>query len=90
MSRTIVTAGDLPAGGRRPEAGVNIPADTYVDKLLKMIPADIVAVWISLRGILAAAQNAPAWLSWFVFIGLLVQPFQGEFFASNRSLAVET
>lgn len=47
-------------------------SDTYFEKLLKAVPADIVAAYITIQGILAEHNNQPLWLSWAVFFALLV------------------
>ncbi len=70
MNRSIQGPGEFYAGGR-PASGAP-RADEYVDKLIKLIPAEVVALWISLRSILAATHNVPAWLPWAVFGILLV------------------
>ncbi|MBI5256001.1 MAG: hypothetical protein HY855_05845 [Burkholderiales bacterium] len=75
MNRTIIgpndlLSADLHAGGGRP-APRAARVDGYVDKLLKLVPAEVVALWVSLRGILAAAQQVPAWLPWAAFVVLL-------------------
>jgi hypothetical protein len=46
--------------------------DTYAEKLLKYIPADIVAAFIAIDGVLKQGGNDPHWLNWAVFGGLLV------------------
>ena len=53
------------------------PTDSYGEKLLRYIPADIVAAWVALTGILAqAAADVPVWLSWAVLGALLaLTPF---------------
>ena len=55
-------------------AGSNIKLDTYRDKLLKLIPAEIVAAFLALKGVLDAAQNVEgiAIIQWIVFGGLLI------------------
>ena len=40
--------------------------------MLKLIPAEIVAIWVTLRGIFAAAQTAPVCLQWAAFLALVV------------------
>jgi len=35
------------------------PLDSYYDRLLKYIPADVVAGWIAVKGILASVQGNP-------------------------------
>lgn len=46
-------------------------SDTYFEKLLKAVPADIVAAYITIQGILAEHKNQPLWLSWAVFLSFL-------------------
>lgn len=49
------------------------PTDSYFQRLVTYIPADIIAAWVALSGILSqAGTNTPQWLSWAVFIGLLL------------------
>lgn len=44
--------------------------DSYFEKLIKYIPADIVAAWLAIDGVLKDQSN-PLWLVWAVF-GILV------------------
>jgi hypothetical protein len=48
--------------------------DGYKEKLLKLIPAEIVAAFMALKGLMDAAQQVPGiWtVQWIVFAGLLV------------------
>ena len=46
--------------------------DSYFEKLVKYIPADIVAAFVALDGILKQGGNDPLWLSWAVFAALTV------------------
>jgi hypothetical protein len=49
------------------------PGGSYGEKLLKYIPADIVAGWVALSGILVqSASSVPWWLGWAVFGALLL------------------
>jgi hypothetical protein len=64
MSRRVVTTSLQAAGGA--------PPDTYFDKVVKYIPADIVAAWLAATGAIAEASDAPAKaLLWAVFGFLL-------------------
>ncbi len=45
--------------------------DSYFEKLVKYIPADIVAGYVAISGILTEHNNQPLWLSWGVFGVLL-------------------
>jgi hypothetical protein len=60
----------------RGEGGVDL--DPYKERLLKLIPAETVAVYVSLQGVLLSALAAPekaarldAWL-WTIFVSVLV------------------
>jgi hypothetical protein len=48
--------------------------DSYKDKLLKLIPAEIVAAFLTLKGVFDAAQGVAGIevVQWIVFCGLLV------------------
>ena len=45
--------------------------DDYLTKVVKYIPAEIVAVFVTLDGVLKADATVPAFLYWLVFIALL-------------------
>ena len=45
--------------------------DSYFEKLIKYIPADIVAAYVTIAGILSEHNNDPLWLTWAVFGCLL-------------------
>jgi hypothetical protein len=47
------------------------PTDSYFEKLVKYIPADIVAGYVAISGILTEHNNQPLWLTWSVFGVLL-------------------
>ena len=67
MNRRVKTL-QLQAAG-----GVQAP-DTYFDKVIKYIPADIVAAWITVNGMVKAATGVPAnTIMWIAFvIGLMI------------------
>ncbi len=48
------------------------PTDSYFEKLIKYIPADIVAAWLAIDGILKDQTTNPLWLVWSVFAFLTV------------------
>jgi hypothetical protein len=51
--------------------------DTYFDRVVKYIPADIIAAWTTATGLIASATNVPSkLLSWIVFsVGLILTPW---------------
>ena len=65
MNRRIITQQFNATGG-----GVEI--DTYKDRLFKYIPADVVAAWTAVTGLIAGATISPGifWVLFFVFIVL--------------------
>ncbi len=46
--------------------------DSYFEKVIKYIPADIVAAWLAIDGILKDQTSNPLWLVWSVFAFLTV------------------
>lgn len=75
MSRTVITQKDLPdvfKGGGVPRPAQTLRPDNYVEGLLKLIPAEIVAVWITIRSVMGSAHNLPSWLPWFAFAILII------------------
>lgn len=69
MSRRIVSK-QLRAMG----AGRDL--DTYFDRVVKYIPADIVGAWVAVTGLIAAATDVPtATILWIAFIsGVVLTP----------------
>ena len=63
MSRRIQTAQLQAAGPGAPSI------DTYFDKVVKYIPADIVAAWVAVTGLIKSAGGVnPATVLWICFI----------------------
>ena len=44
----------------------------YSKRLLKNIPSEIVGAYIAINGMLASNPQNPNWLSWIIFISLLI------------------
>lgn len=60
MSRRIVTTQHQNVGGS---------VDTYFDKVIKYIPADIVGAWVAVTGLISSDTGAPQpLLLWVAFI----------------------
>jgi hypothetical protein len=56
--------------------GANAEVDTYVDRIVKYIPSDIVAAWIALTGLIAGAADIPAAKTlWIVFAVMVAITF---------------
>jgi drug/metabolite transporter (DMT)-like permease len=63
MNRRVITPGyfnSTAAGSNMTATGtVQVPPlDTYYDRLIKYIPADVVAGWITVKGIISSASDA--------------------------------
>jgi hypothetical protein len=77
MCSSSAKPGDFKAGGPaiasagKSQTESPRQADAYVDKLLKLIPSEVVALWVTLRSTLTAADTAPGWLQWVAFLALL-------------------
>ena len=72
MARSIVYQSEMVAGTEKSAARSGV-ADQYKDKLLKLIPAEIVAAYLTLKSLLDSAGDANTTvLQWVVFGGLLV------------------
>jgi len=80
MSRTVVTPRDISNAQKSQstfhlgEDIATLPArpDYYTDTLLKLVPAEVVAVWVTIKGIVASASQVPAWLPWIISALMLV------------------
>lgn len=64
MSRRVTKVERLGAGGA--------VGDTYFDRVLKYIPADIVGAWVAITGAIAGAATPETTALWIVFLALLV------------------
>jgi len=60
----------IPSAVQFQAAGGPAPAlDTYISRLVKYIPAEIVAAYLLVRGFIP--PDAPRWIWWIVFAGLM-------------------
>jgi hypothetical protein len=82
MGREIVTTVDVArmgkqtqamgAGAGAPAAAPGVEQDKYKDKLLKYIPADVVAIYLTLRALVdAVSQPAPIQVIYWVIFGIM-------------------
>lgn len=77
MNRRVSTTSYQAAGGP--------PADTYFDKVVKYIPADIVGAWVAVTGLITGAQNVPSTtLLWIVFVVGVVLTAAWTWFQTNQ------
>jgi hypothetical protein len=51
--------------------GGGAAGDTYFDKILKYIPADIVGAWVAITGVIAGASQPKPAVLWVVFLIML-------------------
>ena len=57
-----IISGELQA------AGAPVTLDTYFDRIIKYIPADIVGAWVAITGLIAGATGVPsAKVLWVMF-----------------------
>lgn len=62
--------------GQLQAAGTPVPLDTYVDRIIKYIPADIVAAWIAITGLIAGATGVPKpTVLWVMFAIMTIAAF---------------
>ena len=73
MSRCVVSnkdvAGQAPVA-RKGALGAETPApaaDDYKDRLLKYIPAEVIALYITLTTMVESIPDTPGWLPWAIF-----------------------
>ena len=62
LKKTLIAEGGVP----------QLQIDDYTTKLIKYIPADIVAAFVVLDGILRSAAQVPTEVYWIVFFVLLI------------------
>lgn len=84
MSRQVVTSRDIaaagagPPGGPAPLADMGGPmvapapvSDNYTGRLVKYIPSEVIAVYLTMTGILATQEAPPVGLSVGIFLLML-------------------
>lgn len=70
MPRSVISAADLRDASAEPgalTAGTKAPADDYKDRLLKYIPAEVIALYVTLTSVVEAIPDTPRWLPWAIF-----------------------
>ncbi|MBB3348347.1 hypothetical protein [Sphingomonas sp. BK069] len=75
MSRQIVSKEDIAKATTMGPGAKPVKApDTYVERLVKYIPPDVIAAYVTIEGMIAAAENSrdKAPLSWAVFVIILI------------------
>ena len=80
MSREIITKKDIEraqyreatSGSLASAPSASSDADDYSTRLLKYVPAEVIAVYLTLEGIIRATGTPQAGLFWGVFIILLI------------------
>jgi len=71
--RRVITESDVDTFASK--AGVDEPTptvDDYSSKLMKYIPAETVAGFVTLNGLLSAVPSVPLAFSWFIFMALVL------------------
>src|SRR2546427_5941942 len=67
MSRRVRA---LPPGAPAAAGAQPVEIDTYFDKVLKYIPADIVGAWVAVTGLIASARDIPRQTTLWVAFGI--------------------
>ncbi|NLO41372.1 MAG: hypothetical protein GX115_18145 [Ruminiclostridium sp.] len=62
----------IPKNGAEQPVETQLVADDYKMKVIKYIPTEIIAAYVTLEGIINASNQAPAGAYWMVFVILLV------------------
>ncbi|HEV2669474.1 MAG TPA: hypothetical protein VGU74_00115 [Gemmatimonadales bacterium] len=57
-------------GAQAAAAALPIETDTYFDKVVKYIPADIVGAWVAVTGLIASASGIPRQTTLWVAFGI--------------------
>jgi len=53
--------------------GAGVELDTYFDRLIKYVPAEIIGAWVAVTGLIATEEETNAALGWIVFgIGVIM------------------
>lgn len=79
MSRAIVYRGSEDRAGTR-GAAVHSQPDGYSEKLVKLIPAEVVTVYLALVNVAQADEGLPALVPWLVFaFGLVATWLYSQF-----------
>jgi hypothetical protein len=66
--RTIITEKDLTKFKEKEGRALTATKDEYWDRLIKYIPAEVVAVYLALDAIAKENANAPEWIHWAIFV----------------------
>ncbi len=68
--KTVPTV--IPKNAAEQPAEPQLAADDYKMKVIKYIPTEIIAAYVTLEGIINASNQAPAGAYWMVFVILLI------------------
>jgi hypothetical protein len=53
-------------------AGTNVGVDSYFDRIIKYIPADVVGAWVAITGLIAGSSGVPAGtLLWVLLVVMM-------------------
>ena len=62
MSRTVITSTDVPTDG-------------YATRLLKYMPSEVIALYLTLTSLVRSSAGAGLWLDWLIFaVGVVATP----------------
>jgi hypothetical protein len=75
MERTIISRRDIPAESRGGPEGIHQTPDDYSARLLKYIPTEVIALYLTLASLLHSAAEMSVGWEWFIFLlGVIATP----------------
>ena len=75
MVRTIISQHDIPAVSRSNTQGVPRTPDDYTSRLLKYIPTEVIALYLTLASLIRSVEELRVPWEWFIFLlGVVATP----------------
>ena len=75
MSRTILAGKDVRGTIEGSTQHIPSTPDGYAERLLKYVPSEVIALYLTLSSLLQSSQDGARWLDWTVFgFGTVVTP----------------
>ena len=68
MERTIISRRDVPAESQGRPEGIARTPDDYSSRLLKYIPTEVIALYLTLASLLHSAAEMSVWWEWCIFV----------------------
>lgn len=75
MVRTIIGRHDIPAESRSNAQGIPRTPDDYTSRLLKYIPTEVIALYLTLASLIRSVEETGISWEWFIFlVGVIATP----------------